>query len=54
LIGDSIDDPYKLINGAVVCIRPKMNRISLWLRDFQPTEAVMKVNNSAGMLEESG
>ena len=45
LIGESFEDSGRMVNGAVVSIRPKGDKICLWLRESNPRDLVMKVNN---------
>jgi hypothetical protein len=43
LIGETFEESGTMVNGAVVSIRPKMDKICLWLRDSGPKDAVLNV-----------
>jgi hypothetical protein len=43
LIGEDFEDTGRMVNGAVVSIRPKGDKICLWLRDSGPRDLVLKV-----------
>lgn len=46
LIGEAFGDQSNIINGAVIGIRPKLDKIGLWLRDVKPAEDVMQVGRT--------
>ncbi len=43
LIGETFEESGTMVNGAVVSVRPKMDKICLWLRDSGPKDAVLNV-----------
>jgi hypothetical protein len=44
LIGENFEESGNMVNGAVVSIRPKQDKICLWLRECGPYDVVAKVN----------
>lgn len=45
LIGETFEDSGVMVNGAVVNVRGKCDKICLWLRDIQPKETVMNIGH---------
>lgn len=45
LIGESFDDHSMIVNGAVVSIRPKGDKIGMWLGDASQGESIITVGN---------
>jgi len=43
LIGEAFDDHSKYVNGAVVSVRPKGDKIGMWLGDSNAGEAIITV-----------
>nr|ACO14709.1 Eukaryotic translation initiation factor 4E [Caligus clemensi] len=43
LIGESFDDHSPIINGAVVSVRPKLDKIAIWLGDASKNNMVLTI-----------
>lgn len=52
MVGETLDDEDSLINGAIISIRPKANKVCLWIKNSLPAESITKV--SKGSIESNG
>merc|ERR1711997_313952 len=46
LIGEAFDDHSKYVNGAVVNVRNRGDKISMWLCEAKPQEAIVKIGQT--------
>jgi len=46
LIGESFDGESVLVNGAVVNVRNRGDKISMWLCETKPQESVVKIGQT--------